>query len=54
MKLYFHETTGGAQYLCSSPVKGTNEGSFDSKYIVRIDGNINQDAELIIKENFIN
>jgi hypothetical protein len=40
MKLYYHKTTGGAEYLCSSPVEGTDEGSFNSEYIVRIDGDI--------------
>jgi hypothetical protein len=35
VKLYSHKTDGGAEYLCSSPVPGTTEGSFDSKYIVR-------------------
>ena len=50
MKLYYHKTSGGAEYLCSSNVDGTNEGSFDSKYIVRIDGDITKDAELLIKE----
>ena len=49
MKLYYHKSTGGAEYLCSNNVEGTNEGSFDSEYIVRIDGNITKDAELIIK-----
>lgn len=49
MKLYYHKTSGGAKYLCSSAVKGTTEGSFDSKYIVRIDGDIKKDAELFIK-----
>jgi hypothetical protein len=51
MKLYYHKTDGGAEYLCSSPVEGTNEGSFDSKYIVRIDGDITKDAELNFKDN---
>ena len=49
MKLYYHKTDGGAEYLCSGCVKGTNEGSFDSKYIIRIDGNIKKDAELFVK-----
>ena len=48
-KLYYHKTGGGAEYLCSSRVKGTNEGSFDSKYIIRIDGNIEEDAEIFVK-----
>jgi hypothetical protein len=52
MKLYYHKTSGGAEYLCSSKVKGTkNEGSFDSKYIVRIDGDIKKDAELLVRED---
>jgi len=51
MKLYYHKTDGGAEYLCSSKVKGTkNEGSFDSEYIVRIDGDITKDGELFINE----
>jgi len=49
MKLYYHKTDGGAKYLCSNNVEDTNEGSFNSKYIIRIDGNIEKDAELIIK-----
>jgi len=49
MKLYYHKTDGGAEYLCSECVKGTTEGSFNSKYIVRIDGDIKKDAELLIK-----
>jgi len=50
MKLYYHKTSGGAEYLCSNNVEGTDEGSFDSKYIVRIDGDIEKDAELKIDE----
>jgi len=50
MKLYHHKTDGGAEYLCSKAVEGTDEGSFKSKYIVRIDGDITKDAELIIKK----
>ena len=50
MKLYYHETDRGAKYLCSNNVEGTNEGSFDSEYIVRIDGNIKEDAELTIRD----
>jgi len=48
MRLYYHKTDGGAVYLCSESVKGTTEGSFNSQYIVRIDGNIKKDAELSI------
>ena len=49
MKMYYKKTSGGAEYLCSSNVKGTNVGSFDSLYVVRIDGNIQEGAELTIK-----
>jgi len=50
MRLYHHKTDGGAEYLCSSAVEGTEEGSFNSEYIVRIDGDITKDAELSIRE----
>lgn len=49
MKLYYHKTDGGAEYLCSKAVEGTTEGSFDSKYIVRIDGDIEKDTYLFVK-----
>lgn len=48
MKLYYHKTDGGAEYLCSNNVKGTDEGCLKtSEYIIRIDGDITRDAELI-------
>jgi hypothetical protein len=60
MKLYYHKTFGGAEYLCSEAVEGTDEGSFNSQYIVRIDGAIREynvftnkyveHAELTIKQ----
>lgn len=50
MRLYYHKTDDGAEYLCSNNVEGTEEGSFGSKYIVRIDGNIEKDAELLVRE----
>ncbi len=50
IKLYNHKTSGGAEYLCSSKVKGTkDEGSLDSKYVVRIDGAKKHGGELMIK-----
>jgi len=49
MKLYYHKTDGGAEYLCSESVEGTKEGDLRSKYVVRIDGDITKDTELIIK-----
>jgi len=51
IKLYYHKTSGGAEYLCSNYVKGTDEGSFDSKYIVRIDGAKTHGGELLIKDD---
>jgi len=52
IKLYYHETDGGAEYLTNKYVlcgKNHREGSFDgAKYIVRIDGDITKDAELRI------
>lgn len=48
IKLYYHKTDGGAKYLCSSHIKGCDEGSFKSKYVIRIDGNIRKDCELYI------
>lgn len=50
MRLYHHKTSGGAEYLCSSAVDGTTEGSLSSQYIVRIDGDIAKDAELLVRD----
>lgn len=50
IKLYYHKTSGGAEYLMSSALKGTDEGSPDSKYIVRIDGAKTHGGELMIKD----
>jgi hypothetical protein len=36
-KLYHHKTDGGAEYLCTSPVDGTDEGDLYTA-IVRLDG----------------
>jgi len=51
MKLYYHKTDGGAEYLMDSYIEydnGHREGVLkDSKYIVRIDGDITKDAELV-------
>ena len=56
IKLYYHKTDGGAEYLTDKFIKYTHkkkvyrEGIFtDSKYIVRIDGDIEKDATLLIK-----
>lgn len=53
IKLYYHKTSGGAEYLCSNFIqcaKDHKEGVFEgSEYIVRIDGNIEKDTEITIR-----
>lgn len=53
MKLYYHQTDGGAEYLMDKFVlcpDGSREGVFEgARYVVRIDGDIKRDAELHIK-----
>lgn len=55
MKLYYHKTDGGAEYLMDTFIKckdGHKEGIFEgAKYIVRIDGDITKDAELTIRKD---
>jgi hypothetical protein len=58
IKLYYHKTDGGAEYLTDKYIawshngKKGKEGIFEgAKYIVRIDGDITKDAELTIKFN---
>jgi len=54
MKLYYHKTTGGAEYLMDTFIEWEHEGkkgkegviNDKTKYIVRIDGDITKDAEL--------
>ena len=52
MKLYYHKTDGGAEYLTDRWTRnpdGSKEGVLRNvRYIVRIDGNIRRDAELIV------
>jgi len=54
IKLYYHKTDGGAEYLTDKFIitpNGVKEGIFkDAKYIVRIDADITKDAELSIME----
>jgi hypothetical protein len=60
MKLYYHKTSGGAEYLFDTFIiythritgKKCKEGVINkkTKYIVRIDGDITKEAELIIKK----
>ena len=52
MKLYYHKTLGGAEYLFDTFIKcdnGHKEGTIndDTEYIIRIDGDITKDAELL-------
>jgi len=56
IKLYYHKTDGGAEYLMDKFIpwkfngKSGKEGIFEgSKYIIRIDGDITKDAVLTIK-----
>ena len=54
VNLYYHKTDGGAEYLMDTFIlcdSGHKEGIIndETKYIVRIDGDITKDAELIIK-----
>ncbi len=55
MKLYYHKTSGGAEYLTDKFIlcnNGHKEGIFEgAKYIVRIDGDITKDAELMVRED---
>ena len=58
MKLYHHKTDGGAEYLTDKLIdwkhngKSGEEGFFGgANFIVRIDGDITKDAELMIKSD---
>jgi hypothetical protein len=53
MKLYYHKTDGGAEYLMDTFIRcngGHKEGTVNdkTKYLVRLDGDITKDAELFI------
>ena len=37
-RLYYHKTDGGAEYLCSEAVPGTDEGKIPSRLVIRLDG----------------
>jgi len=57
MQLYHHKTDGGAEYLTDTYIefefegKAHREGNMneDTKYVVRIDGDITKDAELTVR-----
>lgn len=55
LQLYYHKTSGGAEYLTDKFIEcddGHKEGIFQgAHYIVRIDGDITKDAELFIRED---
>jgi len=58
MKLYYHKTDGGAEYLMDTFIpwehngKSGNKGVLNNKtkYIVRIDGDITKDAKLSVRD----
>ena len=56
MKLYYHKTDGGAEYLMDTFIEcpdGHKEGAWTdaTRYVVRIDGDITKDAELTVRDN---
>ena len=58
IKLYFHQTDGGAKYLMDTYLEWENNGkkgkegviNDKTKYIIRIDGDITKDAEMTVRE----
>ena len=58
MKLYYHKTDGGAEYLTDTFIKWEHNGKSGkegtltdkTRFIVRIDGDITKDAELSLKD----
>lgn len=58
IQLYYHKTDGGAEYLMDTFMEWEHEGKSgkegvlndDTKYVVRIDGDITKDAELTVVE----
>jgi len=58
MKLYYHKTDGGAEYLYDTFAEcknGHKEGVItdETKYLIRIDGDIAKDAELTVRKGVI-
>ena len=55
MRLYYHKTDGGAEYLTDKGTKnpdGSDEGVFKgARVIVRIDGDIRKDAEVTLVDD---
>ena len=57
IKLHYHKTDGGAEYLMDTYIEWEHEGESGTegifegaKYIVRIDGDITKDAELTVRD----
>lgn len=54
MKLYYHKTDGGAEYLTDRYVvnpDGSKEGVLKgATFVMRIDGDIKRDAEVLFME----
>jgi hypothetical protein len=58
MKLYYHKTSGGAEYLLDTFIEWEHNGekgkegviNDETKYVVRIDGDITKDAELTVRD----
>lgn len=48
MKLYYHKTSGGAEYYCLKPIKDSEEGDIRSA-LMRVDGG---EIELLTKNIF--
>lgn len=59
MKLYYHKTNGGAEYLMDTYVEWVHAGrsgkegiiNDKTRYVVRIDGDIRKDAEITDRKN---
>ena len=57
-QLYYHKTDGGAEYLTDTFIEWSHNGESGkegritdkTKYVVRIDGDIEKDVELTITE----
>ena len=56
MRLYYHKTSGGAEYLTDTFVvcpNGEREGCISgASIVVRIDGDIEQDAEITLRHPY--
>lgn len=58
MKLYYHKTDGGAEYLTDTYIKWSYNGKSGkegtltdkTKYVIRIDGDITKDAEINVAD----